>query len=532
MSWGGMLSMPEHCDGSDCAHCDNPCLIASDAFASDAIASYATTGSPTITGGVLELNANDGVLHNTAAASEDDATRVTFTIDTADDPATIRALIAATDFSNYLYGEVDVDSTIWTIIVGRRVGGTDTEYTTAVEIDTPTLPATVCLSWHPGETQTPEEFVISGVFPTSVSDNGGGLGSWASVNNVLGDDGSVATYTFTSTGSAQSADALVVQWTGLAVPPGSTIDGIAVTVQVSGGGGVYNVIDEFAQLESGLGTYDNNATGGAFGSAEERTYGGATDNWGGVTWEDLPTLAFLFVLKRDAGFTGGTALVDYVGELSIWFTTPERTPGRLRVSINGECVTEYSAEVPVSATGLKAGVRSQAGDWDVDDFDYSYAQSEAKPSCPTCECDVEEAFCPNCIDNLASEELVVNLGTVELTEGHCSCTTIDGAYVVPFAFIDTSGGDDTDFCWWVLNQYINCGVNTVLFTIVVIRQGAQWLARVSLVEQETGDGEAAQYESELDEGDCTAMPVTLSKSGGGGTLCGGSFPDTITIDVP
>jgi hypothetical protein len=518
-----------------CPDCCPSCVIGTDTFAGD-LSAFTETGSPTISSGILQLGAGDGVTHDTAAAGVGDAVRTYFTITTSPTNGTIRAEIAKSDSSNLLYGEVIKTGSTWEIVVGHRVGGTDTEYTSVVELSgAPSNPIIVCLSWEPGETQTPESFDTGGHYPNTATDSG-----WTNSSNILLDDGNSATHFLPASTTSGQLAALDFRFP---LPPGSTIDGILVVIQARAA----TASNTIQIWEVQLYNKDGNAvgdvkvqTGQLTTTMANYTFGGDTDNWNaGLAWDDfLSTVSGVRMLFRNVNpISIDTVSVDVV-LMELWFTTPERTPGRLRLSINGECVTEYSAENPDD--GLLAGVRSVAGDWEIDDWNYEYLQSASRPNCGVCACDTEDAEpCPCCDDGFpAAAEYVIDLGAGGWTDSTCSfCDDVAGEFLLTSA----------SSCVWSYTDEIacpdngggNCYPRIIVMSLTLVTSGetCKWVFRMSgpgvcdpadnqlsfLAVYESGDMSSGE--------DCQSLPVTLNKVTDTNAVCGGALPATITLEA-
>lgn len=118
-----MLTMPCEC-------CGDSCTIASDDFAADDLATAwdVRTGSPTISGGVLNAGSGTNLLvHNTAAGAGVGAVgaSVSFTGSSTTDSG--RLIIAYVDDSNYWFCEGQPGVTNGTLKLFERASGTNTQ---------------------------------------------------------------------------------------------------------------------------------------------------------------------------------------------------------------------------------------------------------------------------------------------------------------------------------------------------------------------------------------------------------------------
>jgi hypothetical protein len=516
-----------------CPDCCPSCVIGTDDFSGD-LSAFTETGSPTISSGILQLGTGDGVTHDTAAAGVGDAVRTYFTITTSPTNGTIRAEIAKSDSSNLLYGEVIKTGSTWEIVVGHRVGGTDTEYTSVVELSAaPDSPIIVCLSWEPGETQTPESFETGGHYPSTATDSG-----WTNSSNILLDDGNSATHFLPASTTSGQLAALDFRFP---LPPGSTIDGILVVIQARAA----TASNTIQIWEVQLYNKDGNAvgdvkvqTGQLTTTMANYTFGGDTDNWNaGLAWDDfLSTVSGVRMLFRNVNpISIDTVSVDVV-LMELWFTTPERTPGRLRLSINGECVTEYSAENPDD--GLLAGVRSVADDWEIDDWNYEYLQSASRPNCGVCACNVVEAEPCECCEAAPPPLVVLDLGAGGWTDDQCDCDVIAGE----FELVAVGACSWQDLAPSPMTCTLTCGATSVTLLIRLsifrtISNECWWGVSIDFI----ADGPGcllghAEYNSSFfatTPDDCYDLPVTLTKVVDlPGDICNGALPATITLDIP
>lgn len=519
--------------------CSPNCVIATDTFATD-LSAFSTTGSPTVSAGSLVLNSGDGVVFTAAASSVNDAVRIYGTVDTSDDPATLRLEVAWSDASNNLYGEIDVDTTVWTIKVGRRLAGSDTDYTTALTIDAPTLPAVACLSWEPGEVQTPESFILGDLDGTVVTHT-----SWTNPTNILTDNGSEATYNF---GAVGVSNFINVFGFPVAVPPGSTIDGIEVGIEARRSPSIgtaleFDTVRLLGDWAYGGGVSDNLAAATSIsGTSTLYGFGGPTNTWGitDLSWEHLNAgFTVQIALELTTGPTGGQGLIDHA-YIAIYYTTPERQPGRLRLSIDGTCVTEYAAESP--AAGLRAGVRSTGGDWDLTDLSYEYLLSASRPTCGICTCttgDDDAEPCDCCDPDFPpASAYVLDFGAGGLTDDECGfCDEIAGEIELTAAAS----------CLWVYSDPVtcnppsfDCNPSSLEYHLSLVDDGGggcKWRATINLLAlQDPADscGELfAVYESAsiASDEDCQTVPATLNLVASGNSYCGGSWPDPITLEA-
>lgn len=527
-----------------CPDCCPSCIIATDTFATD-LAAFSTAGSPNVTGGLVEMTAGDRLIFTAAAAAVGDGVRIYGYLQKTSSDGTVRLIVAYSDSDNYLFGQLAIASGAGTIRLGKRVGGTETWLTDAVTVDDTSTEldalALLCLSWEPGEVQTPEEFLVSGT-PT-VSINGG---AWASPDNIFLDDGNISSFTLIGAGAT---DALGGSgFTGLSVPPGSTIDGIAVGIECR-----YTAIGATSVTLTDLLLYDRNSnqvgddrgTGQAVGT----TYGvigsgGAADDWNaGLTWEDINSPNFQVQIRFTAD--GGAIIdVDYIA-VDIYFTTPARQPGCLRLSrtnagspFTAECITEYSAENPDD--GLQAGAAVTSGDFEATELHCEYLQSVSRPTCGVCTCDAEEGEPCDCCDPdfPPASAYVIDLGVGGWTDDICGfCNTVAGEYELTSQASCSWGYTEATDCPGSSGG--TCYPNYLVMSLRLVADGStcKWQFQIGgpgiCDPGDTQLGILVIYESSAmaSDEDCQDMPVTLNKVTDVNDVCGGNLPASITLEA-
>ena len=93
------------------------CTIGADTFDTD-LSAFDTTGTPSVSAGLLEMSAGDAVILIAEPTTADNAThQETFPLNT-DSAASMMLVAAYEDSSNYLFGELEKDSGVGTIRVG------------------------------------------------------------------------------------------------------------------------------------------------------------------------------------------------------------------------------------------------------------------------------------------------------------------------------------------------------------------------------------------------------------------------------
>jgi hypothetical protein len=519
-------------NGPTCGCCADPCPIFVAASFVD-LTGLTQIGTVTVSGGAAVLQTGEGLITNSGPTNATDPVHLEFVASTTDDPATIRAMVAADDEDDGLAVEYTLDAGVGTLRVGDITGGSAT-WLTAIEVeDTADLgdSTTYMLCWVPGEVQAGDSYEVTCDAVTKTS-----FGSWD-------DPPTLYSFSFSETAPPVTYEFFPCLY---GIPPGSTIDGIAVQIECSLDMPNDVQLTEVALLAEGLevGSQNPNTTvsGTPIGDS------GTLSDWGAVgeiTWANIYSLAVGFTFTAGAT-AGGAQLTIADATVQVDYTTPDRQPGRLTFSRNNvtvatiDCARNYQAQAPTT-TGKKAVVLSVDGEWPVSALSYKYHLSETKPTCPECECTTPTFPCEYCCTTPAAlAEYVLDLGAGGWTDGgtfNCTgCNEVAGEYLLePF-----SGG----LCMW---RYAvaqgTCGdvpqaasFGILLYLLPISETECQWMAVLKLEAIAIGSssGGAAIYESALfDKGtECQTLPVTLNKIYEVTNGCGGSLPSTISLEAP
>jgi len=524
-----------------CAECE----IGTDAF-DGSLSQWSTTGSPSTSGGLLEMTSGDRVIFTPEPASGSSGVHVETHPETADGTAKVRLLAAYTDANNHLFGELAIAGGAGTIRLGEKIGGTESWLNDR---------STLELCWTPGAALTPEGRWQGPAFPRDVIENGINA-PWSDLDNVKSDDDVLATCGLAS--GTPLSNELICRTFGLNIPAGSTIDGIKADVECSSSGTDATVTLKDFQVTDGNGGIvgDDKGTGqtvsnnGVLGSI---SVGGSADDWNaGLTWADVnsPLWAFSLVFEYTAGSAPTTVNVDYV-TIVVWYTTPDRRAGRLRLTYTNtaapnatDCVTDHNV---TSDDGLKTGIEVTAGSFDFTDYTLSYQLSDSRPSCPDCGCTASGGGEPcGCCDEEPEESYVIDMGGT-LSDDECACSEIPQSFVV----------DNVGECLWTYSQEIDCdlggeasGDGTFGATLRLIddETGCKWNLYLAIngsgttiqdpsnPDQDAFNGAAsdALYESDyITAGDCfTDLPMTLNLiTGDTAGVCSSAWPASITLDA-
>lgn len=527
-----------------CCNCD--CDIGSDDF-SGSLSQWSTTGSPSTSSGKLLMSAADRVIFTPAPLTADAGVHIETSPLTTDATATVRLLAAWTDANNFLFGEFDKASGAGTLRLGKKVGGAESWLTDIVTVEDTNSEldarSTLELCWQPGPTQEGEAQSQTGKNPSRIDSADG----WQNLDFACVPDSSEAAFLFTFDGQTAAFTAIGFSFV---VPPGSTIDGIGVSIYCYDGNHNPAEIENTSLRLIGINgpTGDDNAvgaipivSGGTIGA------GGSTDDWNaGLTWEDINSPAFGITCEFTWVDALTTAEADLLVDgivLSIWYTTPDRARGKLTLAYSNtgsatvDCVTEHSAFAPWE--GLKTGIAVSAGDWDFEDYTLAYLyNASSRPTCPDCDC-VDEAEPCGCCAAAPSEAYIVDLGAGGWTDDNCSgCADISGEFVV----------DAIASCFWLYFQPLGCCnadcggdggdisglyVEATLVEDTVYGTGCRWVVRVRFPEDyPAGAGPFFGFSDATwvsDEDPPCDDEVTLSKILDRGSACTGTLPDTITI---
>lgn len=472
--------------------------------------------------------------------------------------AVLRLRVAKYDSNNYLFGEVSRGGGIITIRLGKRKAGVETWLTTAVTVqDTGAdlnLRHLISLCWKPGPLEDEEE-VFQGGLPISVSTGAGGAGAWADTANVMDyEDTNDAVYAF-QTGDTVT-DTLILKFP-LAFDTAATnfrYD-LAVRSKQESGGDVTET--SVRVMVGGTAVGDNKATNGSLSDSLPTTwgYGGDTDNWNVGTpptveqVNDPNNFGFILQFTHSNTVQENQAEVFWVTAV-VYATMPERRSGRLTLAYGNtsvaevDCVTDYSVVLTGDElSGLTGGIEVVSGTWDLEDNNFNYHLSPSRPTCPECECTIDDASEPcGCCDAdfPSAAEYVVDLDVGGLTDDGCSgCDEIAGAYVLT----------NIATCIWQYEEELGtCVVNavtvaaTLRITLQLMSSGGTCKWRLSVAYggttiQDASNPEGAFfptiYESSnlaTDE-DCQD-PVTLTKVVDGTSFdaCNGSLPATVDIE--
>lgn len=526
-----------------CCGCD----LGSDTF-DGALTNWTQDGGTWSTSGGLLIHSTAGkITHNTAAGSAGSRVRVETFPSASGSTGVLRVYIAWYDDDNYLFGEIN--ETANTIRLGQLAGGIERYLADAVSF-TPAARPTVCLLWHPGTSLTQyETFTVRG------AGRGQTVGSWTSPENITDDDGSYAEFIFSTID--ETSDTLESDDYQFLLPSGATVTNITVGIRAQSGEATHEIVDKVVTL-----TIPNNTPGASSITFETKTVPFAEGN---LSWEGTPAewgyaavpepsdfnnidfgANFQFLIGDDPDPPENLPMQVDFAAIELEFTTPPRTGGRLVLSYDGDCVSAFG--VRAHESGLKSGLEVVSGTWDFTSYDYSYAESAARPTCPTCSCDVAPApECECCAAGFpAAEQYIVDLtnfalGTGADEDNACPCGELDGEFAV-----DADGS-----CQWFYQGTLACTANGVATTVIyyIVLQlvddgvgGCYWRVRVSGVGsggQDPADPSQdglflnTTYTSSsiASDQDCQTMPVTLNKLVDEiGDFCTGTLPSTITID--
>jgi hypothetical protein len=177
------------------------------------------------------------------------------------------------------------------------------------------------------------------IAPSGSNQSAGFSTAWTNPGNITANDSVVATVSLTT----GSSDYLVANNFGFSIPAGSTIDGIAATVNVSANS-INSVNDNGVFVIHGNSTFSaNNAQLSAFPTTlTDRTYGSSTFLWGSSwTASDINSSNFGLAFRVASLFNPSSANVDYI-KMTVYYTTA------------GSPILYYNNVTPTSGTNISS----------------------------------------------------------------------------------------------------------------------------------------------------------------------------------
>lgn len=548
--------------------CENVCLIGQeDAFA-DLAQFTETVGSPSVDSGDLLMSSGDEVYFDPEPATAADGVKLTIGALTEDATAALDLVVGRFDDDNRVGGRLSRASGEIRIEPILVVGGLEVDLNDPLVVDDTGAELDesheVAICFQPGVTQPSMDA------QTAVS--AGHVGSeddWENLEDALVENSTGARYDF----AADETVGLVFSDFDFRsfIPAGSTINGIACDVRcgevtLSGLGDV--AITSMRLLIDGFPAGDDPADGSVFvpnpftATWAYIGHGSDTYLWG---FDSIPAEklmdpnGFGFAVEFTCSPSSVSIRVDNA-RVSVWYTTPDKTRGQLTISYKNssddsvQCAKSYSVYVqePGTGTGLKAG----GGDWRIGSYKLEYLQSASRPSCPNCACPtLPYPHDCTCCDSPAPPRSLVVSDLGGLTNDGCgNCAAVDGAYVLDpmWSWLGV--------CYWGYQEPIECGTldcddwddegTITSFSMLVwlepVEGGCRWKGLAMLgggsINQDPSNpdqavsncGAVAEYQSDVIEDDeCATLPATLNRTGQvtGGSLCGGSFPETLTLDT-
>jgi hypothetical protein len=543
--------------------CGTTCLIDKDLF-EETLAKWTVVGTWEVADGLLVGTGAGGATFNTPVPSAEGLRIYTYPLKVSAD-GTLRLMVCKSDDNNFLWGKIAIVAGVGTITLGERVNGTDSDLTEAVTLDDTGAELNerfrACLSFDPGDLQPSKSYVFGGILPRSASGNGGGApqNNWLNPENITAIDEAPASWQFDGGPNATTADLLASAFP-VSVPPGSIIDGVGVGARCRVlAHDIYAPVTLTKMvLASGAATSDNRAANQVIESDwEDVGDGGPTDGWGlNLTWETVRDLSVSIAFAVDADHptlpADPTLDVDAIW-VDIYFTTPEKIPGRLRLSYrntgapqNTQCVTEYSAE---TQGGRRTGLQIVDGDFNFTEYHLEYLQSDSRPECGVCDCTDGEADgepCECCDPEFPpAASYVLDFGAGGWMGTCTACAAVSGSYVVDAAadcnwLYGETGTCDTSDC----NATLSSDDYLINISLSLINDGegsCYWRAAAGIATSPIQDPSnpdpqchrTAIYESALltTNQDCRTVPVTLTKVAEFGSLCIGNLPATIPLEA-
>lgn len=519
-----------------CGPCCFTCLIGTDPFDTD-LSQWTTSGTVSVAGGLLVMAGASSAVFTPAPASVADGVWVQTFPQLSTDPATLRIEVCRLDANNNLFAELVRVGGALTLQLGQRSGGSDNYLTTAISAEDTGSEvedrSAVEVCFEPGQTQEPQAVFVIGL-PSAVS------GGWSTPENALDFEGdNFAQYALPALNDVTDFLVLFNLNLGPAVPAGSTIDGVAWSVWHADQA-PDNIIDFEVYLTTGTTVGDNKASlsflGGSAPPALQQDYGGPTDDWNaGLTAEDVSSPLFGIALKyKNVGGDGSAVVVDYA-ICTLYFTTPERTPGVLTMKFTNsaapntaQCIRAINID---PGAGLGTGLLVMSGDWDFTQYEVQYHLSEARPTCPEC-CDVPDVIC-GCCDGLPAS-YSVDLGATgfgpEPVDG-CDCTEITGTFVMDFQ------AQDRMVCQWRIDsESMECdGLAEASWSVGLnLRPGEEGFCFFQLTLAYTlPSGQIVMghlFSEPFPEDECPEGEILLTAAFQT-DFCDGVIPETVTIEA-
>lgn len=508
--------------------CCPDCTIGQDLFNGSLSLWTELAGGYSTAGGLLIHTTAGRLVFNTAASGAGSAVLVKTFPDVAT-TGKLRLIVAYYDASNYLFGELEYSAN--TIRLGQVNSGVERWLTDAKTI-TPVARPTLTLCWIPGASQDVFDDDEGHIVGEGISV---ALPVWTSPENITADDGVSASYLFTL--DEEVTGLLVGRDCGFGIPLGSTIIDITLSIEAARDPGEDVCIQEAYIFADGFSSNDLAADDAVTFPASTIAWFGTVATWNlvGITPDIINLSTFGGGIEARQRIPPGTSnlTVDWMA-ITVNFTTPPRASGRLRMSYDGDCVTQSG--VYAHESGLKAALEVVSGSWDFTEFLYSYHESASRPTCPACECDTggDAGDCFDCCDagfpGAEFYEITTNLA---LTNDTCTgCPDIGGTVIV-----ETNG-----YCAWDASEPLDCEAGRLMLyglRLISTGMGCCWRFRMITNNFALSSGFGATYESALlsDGEQCREGPVTLNKVStffepNDGLLCNGTMPATVVLEGP
>ena len=518
------------------------------------LSQFSTTGTVAVVSAGIEMTGAAVADFIPEPALETDPVKITVNVEMLTEGVS-EIVIGKEDDDNYLFARIDGGQE--TIQLGQILGGSETLFGDPENI-TLSSGETVKLCWAGGGPMTATSAAIA-AFPKYVIPGS----TWLNPDNVKANDGATANWTFST--STETTPALNTAQYGLVIPPGSTIDGVSVAIEVGYPGTADMVeVTRINLVVDGLASDNLAEPRPVPATLTELTFGNATEQWGYAPGEltrdglvDNENFGVVHQFTNNDATPDVVALVFDYTYVTVWFTTPERERGKLQVNYGGTCLTTFSA----MSAGKKVGLKSLSGEWRFTGFKLDYANSLERPACPGCGCVTGDGpACPCCSPGSGAESESLESYSLDLTgstigDNICDCSLFSGVIIV-----DTSGN-----CEWYYFEEIECSPEVLDCPGIAQASlqrwekpgvGCVWRASFGIaatcgstvIQDPTNEDESvrpgnysnlwAVYDSDGTEEGCLDLPVTLYKvaaADGGfvfGRTCTGEWPATIQLNAP
>lgn len=510
------------------------CIIAENDFSANLDNMTIVSGSPSVSGGVLNMAAGDEVVFDDAATSSSHDLRFHTFADLSSSPGQLRLTIGT------LYGELDISGGAGTIQVGSSAGalsGTVTLDDTGADL---LANNEIALCWKPGALETSQEYTAGGE-PAAATGT-----SWTDPGNIAFGVAGDALYLVddTATNALVGTDFFTLR----SIPAGSTINEVRASITL-GTTGIADVADDTITLVADDGTtFSDKATGALVpsGSPGVMNYTWTSADWTGLTWQTVVSTGFGLSGQWICPNTGESdQLTVSKYSLAVDYTTPDRQPGTLTFTYrnnstgNTQCVQVSNA----TNTALTGGIKATTGTWAFTEATFHTIVSASHPDCPDCDCDEtggtvdSGCCCPSATP--PNQFYEADFGVGGWVDSSCctGCDTVENAFILRFERNTDDAGPGLG-CLWGYNDSLTtgCALRINLWLRGDGVSQCKWYLDVHITGNPNNctnpQAVAATYESSALDTDGCQDTVTLTKVDDvSGDVCTGTLPNTISLSA-